>query len=55
MIELKDELSRPKMYDHPAKLQDSCVSFICDNVEAVCEVVDDPIDPNSKVCAFKGN
>lgn len=42
------------MYDNPVKLQDSCVSYICDNVEAVCEVIEDPSDPLSKVCAFKG-
>ena len=42
------------MYDNPVKLQDSCVSYICDNVEAVCEVVEDPADPAAKVCAFKG-
>jgi len=41
------------MYDNPLKLQDSCVSYICDNVEAVCEVVEDPADPTLCKCTFK--
>jgi len=41
------------MYDNPARLQDSCVSFICDNVDAVCEMVEDPEDPTTTKCAFK--
>ena len=42
-----------KMYDNPVKLQDSCISYICHNVEAVCEVVEDPANPEAKVCSFK--
>jgi len=41
------------MYDNPVKLQDTCISYICDNVEAVCEVLEDPADPLAKVCTFK--
>ena len=46
-------LTTPTMYDNPVKLQDTCISYICDNVEAVCEVLEDPADPLAKVCTFK--
>ncbi|CAH1776089.1 unnamed protein product [Owenia fusiformis] len=37
------------MYDTPISLQDSCVEYICDNIESVCDVQASPVESNTKL------